>query len=217
LVHDVWGLAEHQRDLARRLAAQGFTVLAVDLYRREFKGQKPQIANAGAWIQDLSDPLVQSDLEAAATYLRRVCAAPRVGLVGFCMGGMYTVLAACTSEHFDAAVPFYGILSHQHGMLYREEGLDPARKPIEPVGVGEELRCPILAFFGGEDALVPLEDVHELEAGFRRSSKAAEVVVMEGAGHAFMNDARPEVYHPEAARVAWRRSCEFLKRELSES
>jgi carboxymethylenebutenolidase len=214
LIHDVWGLAEHPRDLARRLAAEGFAVLAIDLYRRL---ADVEIEDAAAWIQELDDNQVLADLAAGA---RMLAAQPgvadrRVGVVGFCMGGMYALLAACLCPEFDASVPFYGLLSHQHGLLEREGGLDPARKPHEPLAVAERLRCPLLGFFGARDTLVPLSDVRSLEERFAASGQRSEIVVYDEAGHAFMNDTRPEAYCEAAARAAWPRMVEFLKAELA--
>jgi len=216
LIHDVWGLADHPRDLADRLAAEGFSVLAVDLYRRR---ERVEIADAAAWIRELDDSEVLQDLSAAARLLAEhpsVAGRP-VGLIGFCMGGMYAVLGACLCREFSAAVPFYGLLSHQHGMLYSEAGLDPARKPHEPLAVAGELRCPLLGFFGAEDAMVPVADVHRLERELAASDSPSEIVVVEGAGHAFMNDTRPEAYREQSAQQAWARMTEFLHRTLAGS
>ena len=216
LIHDVWGLADHTRDMSARLAAEGFAVLAVDLYRRHGARGMVQIEAPGPWIQDLSDPQVGADLESAARFLSghpSVEGRP-VGVVGFCMGGMYALLVACNADCFAASVPFYGILSHRHGLLYREGGLDPAKKPNEPLAIAAQLRCPLLGFFGDEDALIPLADVDALRAGFAAARPSAEVIVVEGAGHAFMNDTREETFRPEAAALAWARMLEFLRQEL---
>jgi len=213
LIHDVWGMADHPRDLARRLAAEGFAVLAVDLYRRQ---GVVEIPDPGQWIRDLDDPQVVADLRAGAQMLRGHASASGrpVGLIGFCMGGMYAVLGACLCTDFDACVPFYGLLSHQHGLLHSEGGLDPEKKPHEPLAVAEQLGCPLLGFFGVEDAMVPVSDVRELERRFAASGQPSEVVLVEGAGHAFMNDTRPDVYREQAARDAWARMVEFLTRTL---
>jgi carboxymethylenebutenolidase len=214
LIHDVWGLGDHPRDLARRLASEGFAVLAVDLYRRL---EGVEIEDAGAWIRELDDPQVLDDLRMAAQTLAShpsVAGGP-VGLIGFCMGGMYVVLGACLCAEFSAAVPFYGLLSHQHGMLHTESGLDPARKPHEPLAVASRLGCPLLGFFGAEDAMVPVGDVRALEETFAGTEHASEIVVVEGAGHAFMNDTRPDAYRESSAREAWTRMVDFLGETLS--
>lgn len=212
MVHDVWGLSDHTRDLARRLAAEGFALLAIDLYRRE---AELAIGDPGAWMRGLSDPAVLDDLGAGAAFLaaRPECSG-RVGVVGFCMGGSYALMAACQERGFAASVAFYGLLSHAHGLLHDPAGLDPARKPSEPLAMAPDLRCPLLAFFGAEDEYVPLEDVRALERALAPAGAGAEVVIVPGAGHAFMNDTRPDAHRPEAAAAAWARSVDFLHAQL---
>jgi len=213
LLHDVWGLAEHTRALARRLAGSGFAVLALDLYRRD---PPPRIEDPGAWMRELPDSRVLEDIETAAAFLARdpACAGRSVGVVGFCMGGMYALLAGCGGRGISGVVSFYGILSHQHGLLHREGGLDPALKPREPLEAARSLSAPLLAFFGDQDAFIPVDDVHQLEARIADSPHACEVVVYPGAGHAFANDTRPEAYRPEAARDAWARMVAFFRESL---
>jgi carboxymethylenebutenolidase len=213
MIHDVWGLYDHYRDLARRLAGEGFGVLALDLYRRH---AEVKIEDPGAWIRGLSDPEVQSDVEAAAAFLAREPATRgrKVAVVGFCMGGMYALLAGCSAHGISAVVPFYGLLSHSHGLLHSELGLDPERKPRSPLAAAADLQCPLLGFFGAEDNFVPPDDVRELERRTAESGQNVEVVSYPGAGHAFMNDTREEAYRPEAARDAWQRMLVFLRNQL---
>jgi carboxymethylenebutenolidase len=213
LIHDVWGLSDHTRDLSRRLAAEGFAVLALDLYRRE---SEVKIENPGAWMRALSDPQVIDDVQAGIDQLRAGPSAGRkVGVIGFCMGGMYALMAACSCRDLAASVPFYGLLSHRHGILHDEAGLDPARKPREPLEYAPSLRCPLLAFFGDRDEFVPLDDVRQLEARLAQAQPPSEVVVVPDVGHAFLNDTRPDAYRPAEARAAWERSVAFLRRHLA--
>lgn len=212
MIHDVWGVTDHTRDLARRLAREGFAVLAVDLYRRL---PQVEIGNPGAWMRSLPDPQVLGDVQAGIDLLRsRVSAGRKVGVVGFCMGGMYALMAACSCRDVAAGVPFYGLLSHQHGILHDPDGLDPEMKPREPLAYAPSLRCPLLAFFGDRDEFVPMDDVRQLEARLAAASPPAQVVVYPGAGHAFMNDTRPEAYRPADASDAWTRMVAFLKTHL---
>lgn len=212
MVHDVWGLAEHTRDLARRLAAEGFSVLAVDLYRRL---DDVKIDNPGAWMRELSDPQALGDVEAAAASLASdPSCSGRVGVVGFCMGGMYALLSACGGKGIAASVAFYGLLSHRHGMLHDEDGLDPARKPREPLAAAAQQSCPLLCLFGDADEFVPLADIEALRAGLAGTQPESEIVVYPGCGHAFMNDTRQDAYRPETAAIAWRRTVDFLARHL---
>ena len=213
VVHDVWGLADHTRDMARRLAGEGYCVLALNLYRRM---PTVRIDNPGTWMRELSDPQLLDEIQAAIDGLHaRPEVSGKVGVTGFCMGGMYALMAACRCRGLAAAVPFYGLLSHRSGLLYDAQGLDPARKPREPLAMAPELRCPLLAFFGEDDEFIPVEDVRALEAALSRSSQPSQVVIYPGAGHAFMNDTRPAAFRPEVARDAWGRLLRFFAANLS--
>ena len=213
VIHDVWGLADHTRDLAGRLAAEGFAALAVNLYRGL---PELRIDDPGRWIRGLSDPQMLEQVQAGIDGLAAhpAVAGHRVGVVGFCMGGMYSLLAAAGCRGLSAAVVFYGLLSHDQGLFRTDKPLDPARKPREPAAAAREIACPLLCFFGEDDDFVPLSDVQRLREGLAGAAHPAEIVVYPGAGHAFLNDTRPAAYRPEIARRAWARMLEFLRREL---
>jgi carboxymethylenebutenolidase len=214
LIHDVWGVSDHTRDLAQRLAGEGFGVLALDLYRRD---PPAKIENPGAWMRQLSDPQAVSDVQAGIDFLaaERTCAGRRVGVTGFCMGGMYALLAACTCRDVSAAVVFYGLLSHAHGILHDPNGLEPARKPREPLDAVASLGCPLLCFYGDRDEFVPESDLAALRARLAGARFPAEVVVEPGCGHAYLNDTRPAAYQPEAARRSWARMVAFFRQHLA--
>jgi carboxymethylenebutenolidase len=214
MIHDVWGLSDHTRDLARRLAQEEFAVLALDLYRRE---RPEKIENPGQWMRDLSDPQVLADVRAGVELLAAhpASAGRGAGVIGFCMGGMYSILAACGVEGLTAAVSFYGLLSFEHGILHDPAGLDRARKPRDPLSALPDLGCPLLCCFGDRDEFVPLEDIERLKAGLADAGYPSEVVIYPGCGHAFMNDTRAEAYRPEAAEAAWKRMVAFLRSHLS--
>ncbi len=211
MIHDVWGLADHTRDLANRLAEEGFAVLAVDLYRRV---DDLQIDDPGAWMRGLSDVEIAADLQAAIDLLGGHAAGTgKVGITGFCMGGMYTLLAASDCRGLSGAVPYYGLLSYEHGLL-ADPARDTARRPHDVLTAAPRVGCPILGFFGADDEFVPVEDVRALEATLAGTAHETEVVLYEGAGHAFMNDTRPEAYRPEIAAKAWGRMVDFLRGAL---
>jgi carboxymethylenebutenolidase len=214
LIHDVWGLSDHTRDVSRRLADEGFHVLAIDLYREL---ANKEIKDPGSWIRGLSDPDLLASIRAAAHFLTRHpdSANEKVGVVGFCMGGMYAVLAGCDPEsEIAATVPFYGLLSYSHGLLQAAGGLDPRLKPREPIEAARELRCPMLAFFGEDDPYVTAEDIAALEASAADSGQQASCIRYPGAGHAFMNHSREEAYRPDAAGDAWAKMVAFLSKQL---
>jgi carboxymethylenebutenolidase len=100
-------------------------------------------------------------------------------------------------------------------MVRYAEGVDPARKPRQPLDALADLSCPLLGLYGAEDALIPLADVEELKRRLARTRHAHAVHVYPGAGHAFLNDTRPDAYRPQAAEEAWGRLVPFLQRELA--
>ena len=208
MIPDVWGLSDHYRDLARRLAGEGFAVLAVDPYRKIGAPEIASPAEALAWIRGLSDPVVLETLQEARDGLAGHAAADgrRIGITGFCMGGQYAILGACGCRGFAACVPFYGMLRYA-------PGLDPARKPRSPLEALAELPCPLLGLYGEDDHLIPVSDVGELEQAVEKGG--GEVKLYPGAGHAFMNETRPEMYRADAARDAWPRMVEFFRRHLT--
>ena len=209
MIPDVWGLYDHYRDLARRLAGEGFAVLALDLYRRI--GGTPPIKTpeeAMAWIDGLDDREVLGDVQACVDFLAAgPAASARVGVTGFCMGGQYALLAACTCTGLSACAPFYGMVRYAGG-------LDPERKPRAPLEALIDLSCPVLGFYGAEDHLIPQTDVDALRAGLTASNHDGEVILYPDAGHAFMNDSRPPLYREQAARDAWPRLVGFLRERL---
>lgn len=209
VIHDVWGLSDHYRDLARRLADAGHGALAVNLYRRE---PAVQITDPGSFIRALDDRRMLEEIQAGIDFATAEGCA-RVAVMGCCMGGQYTLLAAAGCTGLSAAVAFYGMLSDAHGLLAPAPGesIDPARKPRTPLTAAPSLRCPTLAFFGAEDAFIPLSDVRAFESALRAEHR---VVVYPGAGHAFLNDTRPELYRPDAARDAWSRMLDWLGAHL---
>ncbi len=209
VIPDVWGLADHTRDVARRLAAEGFAALALDLYRKTGKGEFAEPAAAMQWIAELSDPLVLETIQDGVDALAGGAARGRgIGVVGFCMGGQYALLAACACRGLTAAAPFYGMVRYA-------AGLDPAKKPRQPLDAIAELSCPLLGFYGMADAIIPNADVEALRERLAASGKPAEIVHYLGAGHAFFNDTRPALYRPEQAADAWRRLIPFLRQRLA--
>jgi carboxymethylenebutenolidase len=210
IVPDVWGLADHTRDVARRLAGEGFAALAIDPYRKTGRPALTDVASALAWIRELSDPIVLETVQEAVDRLaaHASVAGRKVGITGFCMGGQYALLAACSCRGIAACVPFYGMLRYARG-------LDPARKPRSPLEAVADLRCPLLGLYGEEDAIIPVADVRELERRLAAGAQPAEVRLYPKAGHAFMNDTRPEMYRPEAAADAWPRMVSFFRARLA--
>jgi carboxymethylenebutenolidase len=208
LIHDVRGLYEHYRDVARRFAKEGYATFAVDLYSREGAPELPDMAAVFRWMRELPDRRVLADLDAAAAFLadRSDVRAGAIGVTGFCMGGQYALMAACTIDRLAACVSWYGMLR------YAETN---ETKPQSPLDLVSGLHCPYLGLFGADDAIIPRADVEELKSALERNAKTCEIEVYRGAGHAFFNDSRPDAYRPAVAAVAWERAIGFLGRHLS--
>jgi carboxymethylenebutenolidase len=208
ILHDVWGLSDVYRGVAQRLADAGYAALALDLYARgERPGSPADMGAVRRFMHGLPDRRVIADVQAAIDFLRArpELAGRKVGLTGFCMGGKYAFLAACHCRDLAAVVPWYGML--------RADSLDEAN-PEHALDALQDVRCPVLAFFGADDALIPQSDVAELRRRASERRLPVEAVVYPGAGHAFANESRPEVYRPAAAADGWRRALDFFAKEL---
>jgi carboxymethylenebutenolidase len=209
IIPDVWGVSDLYRRVAQRLVQAGFATLVVDQYR--YTGRAGlTAATALPFIAGLDDRLVLRAVQEAIDALAQSAAVGgrKVGLVGFCMGGQYALLAACSCRGLSAVAPFYGMVRYA-------AGLDPAKKPRQPLDAIPDLTCPLLGLYGAEDSLIPLADVEELKRRLAQTRHAHELHVYAGAGHAFLNDTRADAYRPEAAEAAWARLVPFLRRELS--
>jgi carboxymethylenebutenolidase len=211
VIHEASGLIEHIRDVSNRFANIGYAALAVDLYTRE--GGPPPMDDFREVMRRLfamSDATVLGDLEGAADYLRqREDVTGKVGCIGFCMGGRYTLLFACTSDRVAAAVDCWG------GFIDKatpDERSTPER-PTPPLELAEELRCPLLVAIGAEDQNPSPEIGARLRERAARSGKEVKVDEYDGAGHAFFADYRPN-YRPRAAAKLWLEIVPFFARHL---
>ena len=194
VLQEWWGLVPHIRDVCDRFAREGFVALAPDLYRGE-TAQDPD--TAGRLMMDLEIPRAARDLDAAVRALLDEPATdgPKVGAVGFCMGGQLALFAACRNATLGAVVDFYGV----HPNV-----------PLELDG----LEAAVLGIFAEHDGFIPAEAVQKLEADLRAAGKRAVCEIFPGVEHAFFNDTRPDVYDAAAAARAWSETLAFLRAEL---
>jgi carboxymethylenebutenolidase len=216
VIHEAMGLNEHIRDVANRFANIGYVALGVDLYSRD--GGPPPSDDREAMMARLfsmSDETVLGDLQGAADHLRGLDGVTgRIGCIGFCMGGRYTLLFACASDRLNAAVDCWG------GFIDRatpDERSTPAR-PTPPLEIADRLSCPLLAAVGAEDQNPSPQIAEQLRQRAGRSPIATsgqevKVDVYDGAGHAFFADYRP-TYRAEAAAKLWQEILPFLHKHL---
>jgi carboxymethylenebutenolidase len=206
-------LGEHVRDVVNRFANLGYVALGPDLYTRE--GGPPPMDDLQALFARLfsmSDATVLGDLEGAADYLRaRDDTTEKLGCIGFCMGGRYTLLFAGASDRLDAAVDCWG------GFIDRatpdERSTDT--RPTPPLELADKLHCPLLAAVGAEDHNPSPEVGAELRERASASGQEVQVDVYDDAGHAFFADYRPS-YRPGPAALLWERVVPFLREHLQD-
>jgi len=200
------GINDYIERVAQQFAAEGYLALALDYYARA--GGPPDLSGPDkimAAVADLNDPVVLNDMSLAIDWLRaRPDCDGRVGSVGFCIGGTYSLLAAAEFPELAAAVCYYGTLR------YTEHN---EKKPRSPLEAAADVMAPVLAHYGDEDHLVPQADAKELASGLK--GKPAQVYTYPGAGHAFHEDFRPQAHRPVAAAEAWQRTTTFLRYYLT--
>jgi carboxymethylenebutenolidase len=193
VIHEAWGLVEHVKDVASRLAREGFVTLAVDL----FDGQiVSKLEESRALREKLSEEKILGDLNGGFNYLRTLdyVNSKRVGSIGFCMGGGLSLLLACHNKELAAAVVFYG------------------RNP-SPIDLVKNIQCPILGNYAGADMAIAESDISLLEKTLTKYRKAFDIKVYPSAPHAFFNDTR-ESYRHDAAKDAWERTLKFFNKHL---
>jgi carboxymethylenebutenolidase len=215
LIHEIWGLADHIKQVADRFAAEGYLCYAPDILSKA--GITPQsgqellalVQNPDEQVRVAAQPLMRErtapthDPEYGAwavgalqQVVDELAAQPgidsRIGVTGFCFGGSYSFALAAADQRIRAAVPFYGAPP------------DVDRIP--------DISCPVLAIYGAEDERL-MTGLPEVTDRMRAAGVDFTVKVYDGAGHAFFNDAGSR-YHAAAAADAWRLTLDFLQQHL---
>lgn len=198
---DISGLRPLFDDICRRLATHGFAVCAVEPFARvpAAERQALDLPERLARVASLYDDTQLGDLAEAADHLEAADHVPSVSILGFCMGGYYTLKAAC-SGRFERAVPFYGML--RTPAPWEGPG---HRSPLDILAGA----CPTLAIFGDVDPWVPLDDIEALRHLWSDSPER-KIVVYPDADHGFVHDPDRAAHRPDDAADAWRRALSFL-------
>ncbi len=197
LIQEWWGLVPHITDLADRLAAEGFTVLAPDLYHGQTTTEPDE---AGKLMMAMNIDAASQDMSGAIDHLLGLesVVGDKVGVIGFCMGGGLALVLACLRpDAIGATVPFYGLIPW------------PDAQPDY-----SRLDAPVLGHYAAEDGFFTPELVDALQQQLDDLGKQADLEVYPGVDHAFFNDTRPEVYDAEASARAWMQSVGFLHSNL---
>ncbi len=209
VIHEIFGLHEYIRDVARRFAKEGYYAVAPELYSREGgAGRLPDIQEVLALVGKVSDRQVLQDLSSVVEHARGQswAQAGRVGATGFCWGGRMTWLFAAHEKNLKAGVAWYGPLGPWRGRR------DDAH-PQAALDLTEQLLCPVLGLYGEADEGIPVSTVREMEAQLKAHHKTAELVVYPGAPHGFFADYRA-TYRAEVAKDAWKRALGWFAKHL---
>jgi carboxymethylenebutenolidase len=198
---DIMGIRPLFDDMALRLASHGFAVAMIEPFARKTEAERAasDVSTRLGWAPGLEDDDVLGDLSAAADLLVVEDGVTSVGVLGFCMGGMFALKAAAT-ERFDRAVAFYGMVRLPPG--WEGPGLRPAVETAADV-------CPTLAVFGSVDSMIPPDDVEALRAAWAGRADC-EIVVINGADHGFVHDPDRPVHRADDAAVLWDRALAWL-------
>jgi carboxymethylenebutenolidase len=204
VVHEIFGVHEHIKDVCRRLAKQGYLAVAPELFARQGEVSKmTDMKEVMSVVAKVPDAQVMSDLDATAAWAGKSgnADASKLGITGFCWGGRIVWLYAAHSPKLKAGVAWYGRLVGQKDELH-------AKNPIDVV---RELKAPVLGLYGGKDQGIPLDTVEQMKKALKEAGKPSEIVVYPDAGHAFNADYRPS-YNKAAAEDGWKRMLAWFKK-----
>lgn len=197
VVQEWWGLVPHIKDVADRLAAEGFTALAPDLYHGEAAAEPDE---AGKLMMNLDLPVAARDMSGAVDYLlaNEACDSSAVGAMGFCMGGGLVLWLSTIKPDVAACVPFYGVTPW--------DGVQPNYSASNAAYLGH---------YAELDNPATNDAARKTEAKLHELGKEAKFYFYSDAEHAFFNNERPGIYNEAAADLAWQRTLEFLREQLS--
>lgn len=194
VIHEWWGLNDNVRAMADRLAGEGYIVLAVDLYGGEVAVSPANARRLMLSVVENAD-LAAENIRKAYDFVDTAAGAPKVGSLGWCFGGGWSLNAAMLfPDELDASVIYYGQVTNDEEKL-------------------RAINVPILGLFGAKDTGISVESVQQFEAALERLRKNYDIQIYPGAGHAFANPSGRN-YNPDIAEDAWRRTLEFFGHNL---
>lgn len=193
VIHENRGLLPHIEDVTRRVALEGFLVIAPDALT-PLGGTPEDPDKAPPPIQKLDSKSTIENYVAAVRYLKtHPLSTGKVGVVGFCWGGEWANQVAVNSPDVIAVVSYYG--------------MQPASEDVS------KIKASLLLHYAGLDEGIN-KGIPAYEAALKKASIDYKIYMYEGAKHAFNDDTRAERYNKEAAQLAWQRTISFLKEKL---
>jgi len=194
VIHEWWGLNDNIRRAAERLAGEGYVVLAVDLHRGNIADTPKGAMQMGRVLSQNEAPAL-ANLGDAIAYLQNDVGAAKIGVIGWCQGGKWSLLTALNyPADIDATVVYYGRVTDDKAEL-------------------EVLDMPVLGVFAGDDFIVPPKLAYSFATSMAGLKKDLEFYMYRDASHAFSNPSGMD-YNPEAAADAWIHTTAFLARNL---
>ncbi len=194
VIHEWWGLNDWVKDQAAKLADQGYVALAIDLYRGKVATTPDE---AHQIMRGVPEDRANRDLLAATAFLgsQKNVDSKRIGSIGWCMGGGYSLDLAIADPKLKAAVINYGHLASDDATL-------------------KKINAPILGIFGGQDKGITPADVKQFTAQMKALGKTADIHIFDDAGHAFENPNNKTGYRADDAAEAWKLTTAFLAKYL---
>jgi carboxymethylenebutenolidase len=194
VIHEWWGLNVWVKEQASKLSEQGYVALAVDLYRGKV-AKTPDEAHE--IMRGVPEDRAKRDLHAAFEFLasQSNVKKDRIGSIGWCMGGGYSLDVALQEPTLAAAVINYGHLATDSEAL-------------------KKINAPILGLFGAQDRGIPPADVRKFGETLDQMGKKIEIKIYDDAGHAFENPNNKDGYREADAADAWKRTRDFLATTL---
>jgi carboxymethylenebutenolidase len=189
VLHAWWGLKPFFKQVCDQLSEHGFTALAPDLYQGRIA---KTIDEAEALMGECDSELMGDTVKAAKDHLVSLRPGKPIGTLGFSMGAQWASVVASSEPDVSATVLFYGI-----------GGVDFS-----------QVSSKILGHFAEVDEWEPLDGVRQMEAEIKAAGLDATIHLYPKVGHWFVEQDRPE-YEPESAQLAWQRTYDFMKKNIS--
>lgn len=191
IIHEYWGLNEQIKETASDLAANGYAVLAIDLFHGHVTNDPER---AMKLVRGILENEAVASMRLAVEYLRKKQNCEKIAVMGWCFGGGQALKLAVSGERLDGTVVYYGNLVLEENLL-------------------RKISWPVLGIFGAEDEVVPVKQVKEFEKKLQSLQITNEIYIYPNVGHAFANPSNPD-FAEEETRDAWEKTLAFLKRNL---
>lgn len=194
MIHEWWGLNDNIKEMARSLAAEGYVVLAVDLYNGKVGKNATEAGQLASQVRNNQAEAI-SNMKAAVQYLKSLGNVDdnRIASMGWCFGGAMSLQLAL-NEPLNATIIYYGSLEANATKL-------------------SVIKWPVLGIFGEKDTSIPVESVRKFEAALNELGIENEIHVYPNVGHAFANPSGMN-YAPNETKDAWKKTVDFLDKHL---